>query len=206
MNNIILFGLWHSPTTPPASLLLNKIIQNIRVLIATGINIRVKNRKSFFISLLMKLTVSVMLNTYGHEREQLFAHSHMLIRVKLMLSHILTVSSSTCKYFFNFYNRNGALLGRRSTVHRRFSCSLEVQPTSQPQRFFRVLSLSLPWKSMRTTMLTAHSIQMGRFHTRSTATNKSSPHKSMCSSAERYREKRIRDRGIFSTVYDHINS
>ncbi|CAF0877792.1 unnamed protein product [Adineta ricciae] len=39
INNILLLGLWHSPTTPPSSLLLNKIVDNIKLLIATGINI-----------------------------------------------------------------------------------------------------------------------------------------------------------------------
>ena len=45
VNNIMLLGLWHSPVTPPASLLLSKIVSNIKLLKATGINMQVDNSK-----------------------------------------------------------------------------------------------------------------------------------------------------------------
>ncbi|CAF2835274.1 unnamed protein product [Rotaria sp. Silwood2] len=35
-NNIILLGLWHSRVTPPASILLDKIVKNLKLLKATG--------------------------------------------------------------------------------------------------------------------------------------------------------------------------
>ncbi|CAF1983905.1 unnamed protein product [Rotaria magnacalcarata] len=43
LNNILLHGLWHSPVTPPCHILLNKIVENIKCLIDTGINIIVNN-------------------------------------------------------------------------------------------------------------------------------------------------------------------
>ncbi|CAF4153181.1 unnamed protein product [Rotaria sp. Silwood2] len=43
VNNILLLGLWHSPVTPPCALLLNKIVDNIKLLIATGINVVIKD-------------------------------------------------------------------------------------------------------------------------------------------------------------------
>ncbi|CAF4427093.1 unnamed protein product [Rotaria sp. Silwood2] len=46
INNILLLGLWHSPVTPPGSLLLDKIVNNIKLLMATGINIYLNNSKS----------------------------------------------------------------------------------------------------------------------------------------------------------------
>ncbi|CAF1229297.1 unnamed protein product, partial [Rotaria sordida] len=44
VNNILLLGLWHSPVTPPCALLLNKIVDNIKLLIATGINVVIKDK------------------------------------------------------------------------------------------------------------------------------------------------------------------
>ena len=51
VNNIVLLGLWHSTATPPASVLLTKIVNNIRVLIVTGINIHLNNSKPVFVRL-----------------------------------------------------------------------------------------------------------------------------------------------------------
>jgi hypothetical protein len=45
VNNTMLLGLWHSPISPPASLLLDKIVDNIKLLKATGINIQMGNSK-----------------------------------------------------------------------------------------------------------------------------------------------------------------
>jgi hypothetical protein len=45
LNNTILLGLWHSPATPPTSLLLDKVVNNIKLLKATGINIQINNSK-----------------------------------------------------------------------------------------------------------------------------------------------------------------
>ena len=45
VNNIMLLGLLHSPVTLPASLLLSKIVSNIKLLKATGINMQVDNSK-----------------------------------------------------------------------------------------------------------------------------------------------------------------
>ncbi|CAF3953082.1 unnamed protein product [Rotaria sordida] len=47
-NNIVLLGLWHSPVTPPCSLLLDKIVNNIKLLMATGINIYLNNKMIHF--------------------------------------------------------------------------------------------------------------------------------------------------------------
>ncbi|CAF1171701.1 unnamed protein product [Adineta steineri] len=43
LNNTMLLGLWHSPVSPPASLLLDKIVENIKVLEAFGMNIQIEN-------------------------------------------------------------------------------------------------------------------------------------------------------------------
>ncbi|CAF4711595.1 unnamed protein product, partial [Rotaria sp. Silwood1] len=37
LNNILLLGLWHGPVAPPSSLLLNKVVDNIKLLAATEI-------------------------------------------------------------------------------------------------------------------------------------------------------------------------
>ncbi|CAF4123302.1 unnamed protein product, partial [Rotaria sp. Silwood2] len=42
-NNIILLGLWHSRVTPPASILLDKIVKNLKLLKATGVNLQINN-------------------------------------------------------------------------------------------------------------------------------------------------------------------
>lgn len=47
VNNIILLGLWHSSVSPPFTLLLDKIVKNIKTLIATGINIYIHKSKFF---------------------------------------------------------------------------------------------------------------------------------------------------------------
>lgn len=49
MNNTILLGLWHAPVSPPASLLLQKIVDNIKLLTATGANIQIRNSMLIFI-------------------------------------------------------------------------------------------------------------------------------------------------------------
>ncbi|CAF1297369.1 unnamed protein product [Rotaria magnacalcarata] len=48
VNNTLLLGLWHSPVTPPCHLLLNRIVDNIKCLIATGINIVIKKKIMHF--------------------------------------------------------------------------------------------------------------------------------------------------------------
>lgn len=45
LNNILLLGLWHGPVAPPSALLLNKIVDNLKLLITTGINIYINNGK-----------------------------------------------------------------------------------------------------------------------------------------------------------------
>ncbi|CAF1206432.1 unnamed protein product [Rotaria sordida] len=44
LNNVILLGLWHGPVAPPSSLLLDKIVDNIKLLAATGINVYINNK------------------------------------------------------------------------------------------------------------------------------------------------------------------
>ncbi|CAF2109542.1 unnamed protein product [Rotaria magnacalcarata] len=48
LNNMLLLGLWHGPVTPPSSLLLDKIVDNIKLLITTGINIYINNKMMHF--------------------------------------------------------------------------------------------------------------------------------------------------------------
>ncbi|CAF2631988.1 unnamed protein product [Rotaria sp. Silwood2] len=48
LNNTILLGLWHAPVSPPASLLLQKIVDNIKLIKATGVNIQIGNRIKHF--------------------------------------------------------------------------------------------------------------------------------------------------------------
>jgi hypothetical protein len=36
--NLMLFGLWHSPITPPVDILLTKIVHRIRLLMSFGID------------------------------------------------------------------------------------------------------------------------------------------------------------------------
>ena len=48
INNILLPGVWHSPVTPPCSLLLGKVVDNIKMLMGTGINIVINKSKPMF--------------------------------------------------------------------------------------------------------------------------------------------------------------
>jgi len=48
INNIILLGLWHGPVAPSSSLLLGKVVENIKLVNVTGVNIFINNRKSLF--------------------------------------------------------------------------------------------------------------------------------------------------------------
>jgi hypothetical protein len=48
INNILLLGLWHGPTAPSSAVLLDKIVNNIKLLNTTGINIYIDNSKSLF--------------------------------------------------------------------------------------------------------------------------------------------------------------
>lgn len=44
-NNIMLLALWHSPISPPADLLLNKIVDSIKMLTIAGIDIFVNGSR-----------------------------------------------------------------------------------------------------------------------------------------------------------------
>lgn len=48
-NNVLLLGVWHSSVTPPATILLTKIVQNIEVLMVTGLNLSVDRSKMAYI-------------------------------------------------------------------------------------------------------------------------------------------------------------
>ncbi|CAF2097206.1 unnamed protein product [Rotaria magnacalcarata] len=56
LNNMLLLGLWHGRVTPPSSSLLDKIVDNIKLLITTGINIYINNK-------MMHFMVNVQLHT-----------------------------------------------------------------------------------------------------------------------------------------------
>jgi hypothetical protein len=43
--NLMLFGLWHSPITPPVDLLLTKIVHRIRCLMVFGIDLVIDKSK-----------------------------------------------------------------------------------------------------------------------------------------------------------------
>ncbi|CAF3882841.1 unnamed protein product [Adineta steineri] len=49
INNTLLLGLWHGPIAPSSSVLLNKIVRNIQLLMTTGINININNKMNHFI-------------------------------------------------------------------------------------------------------------------------------------------------------------
>ncbi|CAF2017626.1 unnamed protein product, partial [Rotaria magnacalcarata] len=48
LNNSILLGVWNSPATPPASILFDQIVKNLKLLIANGINISINNKMQHF--------------------------------------------------------------------------------------------------------------------------------------------------------------
>lgn len=45
LNNLMLLGLWHSPISPPINLLLTRIVHQLKLLIATGIDIMINGSK-----------------------------------------------------------------------------------------------------------------------------------------------------------------
>ena len=45
LDNMILLGLWHSPDSPPTDMLLSKIIDSIKSLMISGIDILLRKSK-----------------------------------------------------------------------------------------------------------------------------------------------------------------
>ena len=48
-NNIVLLGIWHSSVTPPASLLLQKVVKNLKLLKTNGVNLQINSSKSLIV-------------------------------------------------------------------------------------------------------------------------------------------------------------